>query len=280
MPSELHEVLILLFRNRPELAPHFLKETLHVELPAYRELRVESADISNVVPAEYHADLVILLFDGKPVLGIGLEVQLRVDKDKRFAWPAYVACLRSRYRCDCCVLVVTPSVSVAHWALSPIPFGLGGSFTPLVIGPQGVPVVTDPELACQFPELAVLSAMAHGKGDVQTAVNIAKVAAAAAVGLDPDSQAVYLDLIETALGAAARKAFQMLPAGYQFKGPSYLRGRTEGLRGMLTRQLTKRFGSLPSWASERVEKATVEQLEGYADRILTAGSLEETFEEG
>jgi hypothetical protein len=39
---------------------------------------------------------------------------------------------------------------------------------------------------------------------------------------------IYLDLIETALGAAARKAFAMLPETYQFTGPSYLRGKAEG----------------------------------------------------
>jgi hypothetical protein len=70
--------------------------------------------------------------------------------------------------------------------------------------------------------------MAHGQGDVQTAVNIAQVAAAAAAGLASDDQALYLDLIEAALGEAARKAFEMLPETYQFQGPSYLRGRAEG----------------------------------------------------
>ena len=63
---------------------------------------------------------------------------------------------------------------------------------------------------------------------MQTAVNIARVAAAAASDLASDSQALYLDLIESALGDAARKAFEMLPETYKFQGPSYLRGRTEG----------------------------------------------------
>src|SRR5512133_1430255 len=40
--------------------------------------------------------------------------------------------------------------------------------------------------------------------------------------------ASYLDLIEAALGEAARKALAMLPQGYQFQGPSYQRGRVEG----------------------------------------------------
>jgi hypothetical protein len=75
----------------------------------------------------------------------------------------------------------------------------------------------------------VLSVMAHGSdADVATAVAVAEIAAAAAHGLESDKQALYLDLIETALGDAARNAFQMLPQNYQFQGPSYRLGRTEG----------------------------------------------------
>jgi len=228
VPSQLHEVLIMLFRNRPEMAPLLLREALHVELPAYTEVRIESAELTEAVPAEFHADLVILLVDDKPVLGIIVEVQLGIDKRKRFSWPAYVAGLRARLKCDCCLLVVCPSASTAKWAAAPISMGPGGQLIPLVLGPDGMPVVTDAAKARRFPELALLSVMAHGQGDVQTAVNIARVAAAAASDLASDNQALYLDLIESALGEAARKAFEMLPETYKFQGPSYLRGAAEG----------------------------------------------------
>jgi hypothetical protein len=82
MPSLSHEALLLLFRNRPELAPELLSEALGVELPAYTEVRVESADLTDVVPAEYRADLVVLLVDGKPVFAIVVEVQLTRDDRK------------------------------------------------------------------------------------------------------------------------------------------------------------------------------------------------------
>jgi len=228
VPSQLHEILVMLFRNRPELAPLLLEEALHVELPKYTEVRIESAQLTDVIPAEYRADLVVLLINGKPVLGIIVEVQLQPDERKRFSWPVYVAGLRARLECDCCILVVTPSSKTARWASAPIITGPGGHLVPLVLGPDGVPIVTDAGKAQRFPELAVLSVMAHGQGDVQIAVNIAQVAAAAAADLASDKQALYLDLIEAALGEAARKAFEMLPETYQFQGPSYLRGRSEG----------------------------------------------------
>jgi hypothetical protein len=42
MPSRLHEALLVLFRNRPELAPELLRDALHIELPAYTEARIEA----------------------------------------------------------------------------------------------------------------------------------------------------------------------------------------------------------------------------------------------
>jgi hypothetical protein len=99
MPSHLHEALLLLFRNRPALAPKLLRDALHVALPDYTEVRIDSADLTDIQPAEYRADLVILLPHGSPVLGIVLEMQLSNDEDKRYVWPVYVANLRARFRC-------------------------------------------------------------------------------------------------------------------------------------------------------------------------------------
>jgi hypothetical protein len=61
MPSQLHEALLSLFRNRPELAPELLRDALHIQLPAYSEARIESADLTDLQPAAYRADLVVLL---------------------------------------------------------------------------------------------------------------------------------------------------------------------------------------------------------------------------
>jgi hypothetical protein len=54
-------------------------------------------------------------------------------------------------------------------------------------------------------------------------------------------------------------------------------GRLEGERRVLQRLLTRRFGELPGWALQRLENASAETLDTWADEILTAGSLEELF---
>jgi hypothetical protein len=82
MPSQLHEALLQLFRNRPRLAAELLRDALNVELPEFTEARIESADLTDLKSAEYRADLVVLLYKGKPVLGIILEVQLTRDPRK------------------------------------------------------------------------------------------------------------------------------------------------------------------------------------------------------
>jgi hypothetical protein len=46
------------------------RDPLHVKLPTYTETRIESAELTDVQPAEYRADLVVLLCDTRPVLGI------------------------------------------------------------------------------------------------------------------------------------------------------------------------------------------------------------------
>lgn len=227
MPSITHEAWVLLFRNRPELAPELLRDALGVTLPAYAEARVEAADLSDVNPAEYRADLVVLLVDGKPVLAIVVEVQLQPDNRKGFTWPVYVAGLRARFECPACVLVVTPSESVADWARTPIEVGPGSRVVPFVVGPKAVPVIRDVEAAKRDPELAVLSAMAHGKDEV--GLQIATAALEACRGLDDERSLLYLDLVGDSLNDIARAAFEdLMASNYEFQGTFAKKHRAEG----------------------------------------------------
>src|SRR5215470_20416495 len=100
MLSYLHEGLVELFRYRPALTPTLLTDLLGVSVPSFDEARVASSDLTNLVPTEYRADAVITLTLGDaPVLGLVVEVQLRDDPQKRWAWPAYVVNLYARLRC-------------------------------------------------------------------------------------------------------------------------------------------------------------------------------------
>ena len=54
-------------------------------------------------------------------------------------------------------------------------------------------------------------------------------------------------------------------------------GRVEGESRLLKRQLERRFGLLPEWASERLRSAKEEELEAWSEAVLTAPTLEAVF---
>ena len=192
MPSNLHEVLIKLFRDETRLAPELLRDVFHAELPPYTDVHTEESTLTQLMPTEYHADLVLMLRNKEPVYGIVVEVQLQRDEQKAFTWPLYVTALRARFRCPVDLLVVTADSSVARWAAKPLPLGRPDSvFCPYVLGPEGIPQIRDVELATARPHLAVLSALAHG--NAPGGLGVLHAAFTAVGGLDAAHASMYHD---------------------------------------------------------------------------------------
>ena len=127
MPSLAHEILVDLFKTRPSLAAEILVEVLGISLPPYVEARLASADLTEVQPAEYRADAVVVLLEQDiPVRVIIVEVQLAIDPRKRLSWPAYVVISRAIHDCPADLLVVAPDPLVAGWCAEPIEIGVPG----------------------------------------------------------------------------------------------------------------------------------------------------------
>jgi len=126
------------------------------------------------------------------------------------------------------VTVVTSDPATARWASQPIALGGGNVFRPRVIGPEGIPQVTDPDLALREPQLAVLSVLAHGGGDVETAVAIGRAAIHAIFPLPEEQRLLYSLLIAQALSEAARKALEMEPQIEKFFSEAHRRSYAEG----------------------------------------------------
>jgi len=57
----------------------------------------------------------------------------------------------------------------------------------------------------------------------------------------------------------------------------YIDGEKRGAIRMLRRQLELRFGKLPKWALERLEKADSAMLERWGEKLLKAEKLEEVM---
>lgn len=277
-PSLLHEVLVNLLRDRPELLVRL------GALPAPKAApRVVEASLNRLAPAELHADLALVV--GEPAeLALLVEVQLRPDPAKRFSWPSYAVAMAARWRCPATLLVVAPDERVARWAAAPIPFALdSGYFRPLVLGPSHIPLVTEPAQARADPELAVLSALAHGDEAGGLPVLLAMYPGLS--HLPDELAAVYHDVVLGRLSAPRRRELEdAMPffRGREYEytsefarkhyGEGLEKGRAEGLAEgearMVLRQLVRQVGMLGSAAQARVRALPVESLEALGEALL------------
>ena len=311
MPSFPHELPLALFRECPELVPHLLDKVLKIELPSYREVRIEASDLTQVTPTEYRADLVLTLYndDDEPVMGIVVEVQLQIDRQKEYSWPEYVTGLRARLKCPVALLVFSDDEQVASWARQPIYIGARWWYSPIVLGPAEVPWVKTAEEAHRLPELAVLSALAHGNEPAGMEVLLSTIEALQA--LDSERKGFYYDVVLRSLNEAMRRALeqelQMQTRKYEYKSDFartyFAQGRAEGeaegraegeakgraegeakgeAKGRaeaLLAVLTARGMALDASTRERIVSCTdSEQLQRWIMRAATASSLQEVLE--
>jgi hypothetical protein len=286
MPSLVHDAFVTLFRNRPTLAPELLRDVLRCPVPEFDRVSVGDASLTEVVPTEYRADLVLLLQSespGEPRAAIVVEAQLGRDADKRWSWPVYLAGLRARLRCEVALLVVTADASVAAWASTPIPTGHPGwTLTPLVLGPAAVPVIRDDTVASRSPELAVLSVMTHGHDP--DAVAIAQAALVAVRQLEDERAKLYADLVLLSVGEAARAILEALMASgtYEYQSDFARRyvaqgeaqGEAKGRAHALLTVLAARGIEVTDAVRTRITACTdLEALDRWLASAVTAQSI-------
>lgn len=259
MPSHLHETLVEMFRDRPSLAPELLRGPLHIAVPDFDEARLSPGDLTDVKPTEYRADAVVTLTDaGRAVLAIVIEVQLRTDSDKRRKWPAYAATLHARLGC------------------------------PVALGPRQVPLVTDLDAARRVPELAVLSAMAHGARPDPKPVFHALLTALNSI--DEDHGKLYTDIVLSVLPAAARVCLEefMTTTSHQYQSDFARRyvsegeargkaeGKAEGRANAILTFLDARGIEVPDDVRAKiVDCADLDRLDQWIRQAATARGLED-----
>lgn len=293
MPSHLHEALIELFRQRPSLAVELLADPLGIPIPPYRQVRLDPGELTDVDPTEYRADAVVTLIGPRgPVLAVIVEVQLSPARRKRRSWPVYVTTLHARLRCPVVLLVVCPDPAMARWSGKPIALGHPGFvLTPLALGPDLVPVVTDRGRASRIPELAVLSAMAHSAHKDRDQIFHALLSGLASV--DRDHANLYTDVVLAALPEAARRHLEDLMAigTYEYQSDFARRyygqgraegvaeGRAEGEAAALLAVLAARGIEVPGDARDRITGCTdLALLETWIRRAATATAIQDLFD--
>lgn len=231
MPSREHELTIELLRRSPSTLTALLRAAFAMEVDA--ELSPASEAFAQLEPSStYVADLVLR----SPKATFIVEVQNGIDQRKRFSWPFYAASSHAATGQPTWLVVLALSKRVADWADRPIPTFQGGGFRPLVIGPDRIPRVTDLDEARRAPELAILSALSHGREEGATEIGLAGWVGAATVALENEDRGkLYADAVLASLRPEDMRALLEVmmktegnPYVSEFARRNFEDGRVEG----------------------------------------------------
>jgi hypothetical protein len=230
----------------------------------------------------HHSDAVVLFTDDdRVVFAVVLEVQLRWEPSKIYDWFPYVANLWSRRRCPTVLLVFVTDSKIAEKCMRPIEIGHPGLvLTPLVVGPDAVPVMTDRQEAVRSPELAVLSATTHGDGPRGRSVLAACLAAI--MCMEPGKAALYFEYVHQTLSDAAKRELEdLMKVAYESVLSSEL-ARTNFAKGearAILLLLASRGIKVPREVHERITSCTdPAQLEIWVIRAASVATAEDLFE--
>ncbi|GAA3157136.1 hypothetical protein [Nonomuraea roseoviolacea] len=281
MPSIIHDTLNALFRSRPAFAVEILQRIYDPDLSTDTYVEVTSGEFNDRHLRDFYADTVITLGPPKsPELAIVVEVQLNPVEEKRLAWARYAASLWLRLDCPVVVLAVCATDKVAAWAAAPIVTKLPGySLTPLVMGPDQVPAITDPVEAAACMELATVSVMIHGQS---RPVVEAFVAALAKVGGEhaPQYYEYAYDLASVGVKQNLEEIMSSTawPVYSPFAREHFGKGKAEGEIEALITFLEARGLTLTEQARLRIAGCTdLAQIQEWIRRAATADSLDDVL---
>ncbi|WP_327589066.1 hypothetical protein OHA25_20155 [Nonomuraea sp. NBC_00507] len=264
MPSPRHDALINMFSARPRLAVEILRDLMGVDLPDTPLVRQESTTFSTRPSDDIEADLVFTLGPPQaPVHAIIVEIQQDTSMEPR-QLARYAAALWLLLGCDVSVLVVCPDRAVAEYYARPIESGLTGyRLRAWVLGPDGVPAITDRQQAAAHLELSAMSVMVHGRNR--------KVVEAFTMAVADTRDEHAPKYYEYAYSMAAPEIRRLLEE---------IEGRTEEAARIVLLVLTARGLDVPDDKRTQITTCTdLAQLETWATRAATAQDLRDLFSE-
>ncbi|HEU5030640.1 MAG TPA: hypothetical protein VFV01_37400 [Spirillospora sp.] len=279
MPTSAHELPLEMVRNRPELVPTILRTVFDLDILG--DARLASESFAGFNPPELRCDATVLFDDDeKPGHGVVVESQQRLDENKSFSWPAYLALLRLRHKCGTTLLVLCPDENSARRCAAPIDMGHPNwVLEPLTVHPGMLPPITDPAEAARIPELAVLSAPAHADGPHASAV--VSAVAAAIDTLTGDTGPLYHDYLRTLLSDAARKLLEdtVKTAGYEWQSDFAKAHIAEGEADAVLSVLETRGIPVSNDIRDKVVDCTdIDQLKRWVRRAVVIDHAEQLFD--
>ena len=289
-----HETHHRVFRETPQLFRRAF-DILGLPDPGDAEVTVVDCDVTEIQPIERRVDTLLHLkcADGRAYPLI-IEAQSKKDPEKALSWAYYLSFLANKYKSHrAMLLVVCRDKVTADWAAGPFALGLPERpnlfVAPHVLGPDNVPVITDPTRAAADLPLAVFSALTHSADD-----RIGEILEALASALkqtsNDDDVTLYSELTASGLGdsPAADLWRHLMSTGlFDFRGfvAEGLRdeGREEGRRlekvAVLRRLMDAREMAFSEETWRRIASCEdLELLDLWFDRALTATTAAEVFD--
>ncbi|WP_219464561.1 hypothetical protein [Nonomuraea rhizosphaerae] len=276
-----------MIRHRPGFALELLAWGLRGHADEYSDARTESVELNERLPAEYAADSVISVRgkDGHKRFVI-VEVQRRFDERKLWSWAAYVGGLMGRYKRAVMLVVFCPTRETADKYRQPIsPPESCLLLCPVVVGPDELPVLREPEDVLASLEIATLSAIAHPT-DTETLVSVAKTLATSG----DERGLIYYDYLRGQLPIVVRMQLEELMRTQVDRLPDAFtrpieikaeeRGEVRKAVDILLLVLDQRQIRIPSDVRTIVESCTDQVLlDCWLRRALTATNADEVFQD-
>lgn len=281
MPSIQHEAVVEILHRDPQLAAMLLGRA-GVRLPSGAIPVMADSTLSARDPSTLISDNVIVFQGVRDKVAVIAEVQKsRPDVTRRLAWPAYVCNARVAHGRDVILLVFALSRQAALGSARTIRTGHPGfDLTPLVSGHGTLP---GPGGGLFGPQLTMLSIIC---GDLDLTSHEARMFALRCIADAPaELRPGYTRLIRALIPKSARASLEELMKtvlkddivdGLLDQGRA--EGRAEGEARIVLRILTARGLAVTGEVRHRVMScADTDQLEAWADRAVTATSIEEVF---
>lgn len=283
MNSIAHESPIEIIRRHPPLSAELARVLAPVPIPGKGAVTVDlvSNDASNVVPAQFTADMVTMVRDREtrdPLLLIVIEPQGRSENEKNFSWPAYLGNLREAHMCtDALLIVVCWNETEAAKCRRPIQLGHPGfTLEPIVIGPKSGP---DPHGASPWLTVlcAAIKAMPLDTHDARRAV----LNAVTETGSNITNRRRLTTIIMATATDKVRHALEALMQTAEYKIDYFDRVEAQGEVKALLKILKSRRIDLTDEQLEQVKACgDPEQVNLWIDRALDDGaSAEGIFKE-
>jgi hypothetical protein len=285
-----HEGPLDLVRQHPEIAVEFAQGA-GIKLPGEIAVSLAPTDMSEVVPVQYLADMVVLISDAatsEPVLAVIIEPQLRDSETKRYSWPVYVTTARRIAKCPAAVLVVLcPDPAEAAKCRRLIRTGHPGfDLAPIVIDSGGPPGRD----GAGGPYLTVFAASMGGidMGSEPGARRVLDAMASAEVS-DADRLRMTAIILRLASDAARQILEAMMTTSEYEKtfverihdqgiAEGEAKGKAEGKAEDVLKLLDARGLSLSKEQRQRVTSCTdPAQLDLWFERAITVTTVAEVF---